>query len=105
MTKWRRFEVMLPLLFNDGRRVPRAWIGEAMSEVGDHFGNASYETQTIMGIWRQGSVTYRDQLMRLFVDVHDNSVNRAWMKGYKARWKKKLKQLEIWMVSYRIEIE
>ena len=60
MTKWRRFEVMLPLQFNDGRSVPRAWIGEAMFEVGDHFGNVSFETQTIMGIWRQGAITYQD---------------------------------------------
>jgi len=27
------------------------------------------------------------------------------MKAFKARWKAKLEQLELWMVSYRIEIE
>jgi hypothetical protein len=32
-------------------------------------------------------------------------MNRKWMKNYKARWKKRLDHLEIWMVSYRIDIE
>jgi len=39
------------------------------------------------------------------VDVLDNSANRKWMKAYKARWKERLEQVEIWMVSYRIDIE
>ena len=33
------------------------------------------------------------------------AMNRKWMKEYKARWKERLKQLEIWMVSYQIDVE
>jgi len=44
-SKWRRFEVLLPLQFNDGRSVPAEWLAEAVLEVVDHFGAASYETQ------------------------------------------------------------
>lgn len=44
-TKWRRFEVMLPRQFNDGREVPLEWISLATLEIGDHFGSVSYETQ------------------------------------------------------------
>lgn len=32
-------------------------------------------------------------------------VRFKWMKAYKARWKRRLEQLEIWMVSYTIDIE
>jgi hypothetical protein len=39
------------------------------------------------------------------VDVPDTGKNRKWMKSFKTRWKKRLEQLEIWMVSYRIDIE
>jgi hypothetical protein len=28
-TKWRRFEVMLPRQFNDGRAVPVEWLAQA----------------------------------------------------------------------------
>ena len=104
-SKWRRFEVMLPRQFNDGREVPGEWISMAILEIGDNFGAVSYETQIIKGHWEQAGVLYRDDLARIVVDVPDKKENRAWMKAFKVRWKKKLEQLEIWMVSYRIEIE
>jgi hypothetical protein len=50
MSNWRRFEVLLPLQFNDGRDVPAEWLAEAVLEVVDHFGAASYETQKLEGI-------------------------------------------------------
>ena len=48
-SKWRRFEVLLPLQFNDGREVPSEWLAEAVLEIVDHFGAASYETQKVEG--------------------------------------------------------
>lgn len=103
--KWRRFEVLLPLQFNDGREVPPDWLAEAVLEIVDHFGAASYETQRVEGHWRYSGVLYRDNLVRLVVDVPDTVKNRRWMKEFKERWKTRLEQLELWMVSYRIEIE
>jgi len=104
-SKWRRFEVLLPLQFNDGREVPAEWLADAVLEVVDHFGAASYETQKVEGHWRQGGVVYRDNLVRIVVDVPDTKANRSWVKEYKSRWRAKLEQLELWVVSYRIEIE
>ncbi|HXJ92131.1 MAG TPA: hypothetical protein VMT20_04535 [Terriglobia bacterium] len=103
-SKWRRFEVLLPLQFNDGRDVPAAWLAEAVLEIVDHFGAASYETQKLEGHWRQGGVVYRDDLVRLVVDVPDTAQSREWMKEFKGRWKTRLQQLELWMVSYTIEV-
>src|SRR5690349_3032854 len=48
-SKWRRFEVLLPLQFNDGRDVPADWLAEAVLEIVDRFGAASYETQISKG--------------------------------------------------------
>ena len=100
--KWRRFEVLLPLQFNDGRPVPSEWLAEAVLEVVDHFGAASYETQKLEGHWRHGGVVYRDNLVKVVADVPDSAKNRRWMKEVKGRWKARLEQLELWMVSYRI---
>jgi hypothetical protein len=102
---WRRFEVLLPLQFNDGRDVPSEWLAEAVLEIVDYFGAASYETQKLEGHWRHGAVLYRDNLVRLVVDVPDSAKSRQWMKQFKGRWKIRLEQLELWMVSYRIEVE
>jgi hypothetical protein len=104
-SKWRRFEVLLPLQFNDGRDVPPEWLAEAVLEIVDHFGAASYETQKVEGHWRDQGILYRDTLVRLVVDVPDGVKNRRWMKAFKARWKARLEQLELWMVSYPIDIE
>ena len=101
-SRWRRFEVLLPLQFNDGREVPTGWLAGAVLEIADHFGAASYETQKLEGHWRHGGVMYRGNLVRI---VLDSASNRLWMKRFKARWKARLEQLELWMVSYRIEVE
>jgi hypothetical protein len=104
-SSWRRFEVLLPLKLNDGRPIARKVLGDAVLEIVTNFGAASYETQRVQGYWRHGGVMYRDDLSRLVIDVPDNAKNRKWMKQFKERWKRRLEQLEIWMISYRIEIE
>jgi hypothetical protein len=104
-SKWRRFEVLLPLQFNDGRDVSPDWLAEAVLEVVEHFGAASYETQKVEGHWRHGGVLYRDDLVRIVVDAPDSAKNRQWMRRYKDRWKARLEQIDLWVVSYRIEVE
>jgi hypothetical protein len=104
-SRWRRFEVMLPLQFNDGRTVPPEWIAEAALEIVEQFGAVSYESQKVEGHWRHAGVLYKDDLVRLVVDLPDTSPNRAWMKKFKKRWKRRLEQLELWLISYRIDIE
>ena len=42
-SKWRRFEVLLPLQFNDRREVPADWLAEAVLEIVDRFGAVSYD--------------------------------------------------------------
>ncbi len=104
-SKWRRFEVLLPLQFNDGREVPPDWLADAVLEIVDRFGAVSYETQKVEGHWRQGGILYRDNLVKLVVDVPEAAGNRDWMRQFRDRWKDRLEQLELWMVSYRIEVE
>lgn len=104
-SNWRRYEVLLPLRFNDGRDVPAEWLAEAVLEIVDHFGAASYETQKVEGHWRYGGVLYRDDLVRIVVDIVDDTGQREWMGDFKHRWKARLDQVDLWMVSYQIEVE
>lgn len=78
---------------------------EALLEIVDHFGAATYETQKVEGQWRQGGVVYRDTLVKFVVDLPETARNRQWMRKFKGRWKSRLNQLELWMVSYVIELE
>src|ERR1700730_18497820 len=93
-TKWRRFEVLLPRQFNDGREVPAEWISEAVLEIRDQFKGVSHETQIIEGHWGEGETFFRDNLQRIVVDVPDKKENRLWMKAFKEKWKERLQQGE-----------
>ena len=104
-SKWRRFEVLLPLQFNDGSDVPAELLAEAVLEIVDHFGAVSYETQKVEGHWRHGGVIVRDNLVKIVIDTPDSLNNRRWMKQYKDRWRAKLEQTELWIANYAVEVE
>lgn len=48
---FRRFELLLPLRFNDGQPVPDELVGESLLDLRERFGAVSCETQTIRGAW------------------------------------------------------
>jgi hypothetical protein len=59
----------------------------------------------VEGQWRPGGVVHRDTLVKLVVDLPDTARNRQWMRKFKGRWKSRLNQLELWMVSHVIDLE
>jgi hypothetical protein len=104
-SKSRRYEVLLPVRYNDGRDVPDELLAEAVNEIVAEFSAVIFRKDAVEGRWQHDEEMYRDDLACIVVDVPDTITNRKWMKAFKARWKKRLDQLEIWMVSYRIDIE
>jgi hypothetical protein len=101
---YRRFEILLPLLFNDGRPVPENLIADTLIELEQRFGAISSETQTIHGRWRHEGIAYRDDLMRVFVDIPDAPEVRQFFAEYKEILKVRFAQLDIWMTTYPIEV-
>jgi len=53
---------------------------------------------------REG-VIVRDNLVKIAIAAPDSVSNRRWMKQSKDRWRSKLEQTELWMVSYAVEVE
>ena len=100
----RRFEVLLPLRFNDGTAVPDDAIADTLLELEERFGAVSCETQTIRGQWRYEGQSYRDDLVRVFVDVADEAECRKYFIECKDRLKTRFRQLDIWMTTYLIEV-
>lgn len=97
-SRLRRFEILLPLQFNDGREIPSEWLAEAVLEIVEKFDAASYETQKVEGHWRHQGVFYRDNLAKIVVDVSDIDKNREWMRDFERRWEEKQGQLDLWLV-------
>ena len=90
----RRYELLLPLRFNDGQAVPNELIVETLLELESRFGAVSSETQIIRGLWQHEGQSYRDDLMRVFVDVPDLPENRQFFVAFKEKIKETLVQIK-----------
>jgi hypothetical protein len=100
----RRFEILLPLRFNDGEPVPNDVIGDVLLQLRERFGAVSAETQTIQGMWHHEGRNYRDELVRVFVDAPDVPESLQYFLDYKETLKTALRQIDIWMTTYPIEV-
>lgn len=101
---FRRFEILLPLRFNDARPVPEDLIADTLLELRERFGAVSCETQTIRGVWQHEGQVFRDDLVRVFVDTPDLPESREFFRQFKERIKSRFDQIDIWMTTYPIEI-
>ena len=104
MSASRRYEILLPLRFNDGQPVPDEFVADVMLELRQRFGAVSCETQTIHGLWSDEGQVFRDDLIRLFADVTDTPANREFFLQLKSRLKNRFQQLDIWLTSHAIEV-
>jgi len=101
---YRRFEILLPLRFNDGTDVPDSLVGETLAELRLRFGAVSWETQEIKGQWEHAGEIYLDDLVRVFADVPDEPESREFFVAFKSTLKQRFKQIEIWMTSYPLDV-
>ena len=104
MKNWRRYEILIPLRFNDGRAVPKALLAQTLQELEDRFNAVSSETQIIHGRWRSGGRLFRDDLIRVYVDAEDNAEVKGFFANFKNRLKTRFQQLDIWLTSSSIEV-
>lgn len=103
--KQRRFEVLFPLQFNDGTEVPHEWLPEAIKEIAAQFQGVTYESQPVTGEWRQGGQVYVDRHTRIIVEVADTKENHQWILAFRERWRIRLQQIELRLLSYVVTVE
>ena len=104
MSSLRRYEILVPLLFNDGSIVPEALLAQTFAELRARFGAASWETQLVQGAWEHQGATFRDNLTRFFVDVPDLPEHRAFFKEFKQTLKERFKQVDVWITSHAVDV-
>ncbi len=100
----RRFEILLPKQFNDGSLVSDEILGLTERELGRKFGAVSSETQIIRGIWEHAGQSYRDELLRVFVDIAVTAENQQFFHDYKEQLKSRFQQLEIRITTFLVEV-
>jgi hypothetical protein len=104
MSASRRYEILLPLRFNDGQSVPDALISDTLIELESRFGAVSWETQIIRGRWRHEEEVYSDDLMRVIIDIEDLVEHRQFFGAFKECLKVRFRQIEIYMTTHPIEV-
>ena len=101
---FRRFELLLPLRFNDGQSVPHELIADSLLEIRERFGSVSSESQSTQGTWIHEGQVYRDDLVRIYADVPEIPENREFFSEFKERLKLRFQQIDIWMTTYPIDV-
>ncbi len=104
MSLLRRYEILVPLLYSDGSPIPETLLAETFAELRGRFGAASWETQTVHGLWEHEGAIYRDNLTRFFVDVPDLPEHRAFFKSFKELLKQRFNQLDVWITSHPVDV-
>jgi hypothetical protein len=99
-----RFEILLPLFYNDGQPVEDSAFVRTDDELVALFGATSTDAVTVRGHWLYQSTIYEDRLIRVRVDVDDVPENWQKMRDLKETLKTRFDQLDIWISAHRIEI-
>jgi hypothetical protein len=99
-----RFEILLPLFYNDGRVIEDLKFVETDDELVATFGATSTDTVVVRGHWLYQSTVYEDRLIRIRLDLEDTPENWQSMRDFKSVLKQRFEQLDIWITAHRIEI-
>ncbi len=67
----KRYEILLPLNYNDGTEVEPEKFDQTAEESSDRFGGVTQDTVRITGTWKYGGARYRDELLRIRIDSSD----------------------------------
>jgi hypothetical protein len=103
-----RFEVLVPLFYNDGTPVESEHIDQVISDLIEQFG--AYRCQPAApyeGAWtdvqpEQAPTVYRDRLLMLTVDTDRDESIVQWFADFKLRLAEMLRQLEIYLAVTEI---
>ncbi|MCI0379300.1 MAG: hypothetical protein L0215_16950 [Gemmataceae bacterium] len=99
-----RFEILLPLFYNDGRSVEAEKFVLTDDELVAQFGATSTDTVVVRGRWLYQSTVFSDQLIRVRLDLDDVPENWQAVRGFKETLKARFDQVDIWITAHRIDI-
>ena len=99
----KRFEILLPLNYNDGTLIEPEKFDQTAEELCERFGGVTQDTVRVTGTWVYGGTRYRDSLIRIRVDTNDAAAS-AFLQARKETWKQRFQQIDIWITAYEIEV-
>jgi len=99
-----RYEILLPLKYNDGTPVEPEKFRQTKIELVEKFAAITVEPQSVHGIWTHGSKEYADELIRFIIDIETTIETEKFFKEFKEKLKARFQQIEIWITAYPIRL-
>ncbi len=102
--KWTRYEILLPLRYNDGRPIEPAKFDQTNLELIERFAATTTDVIPAVGRWRYRGTVYEDLLLRLIIAVPASEPADEFFQNYKEVLKSRFEQIDIWISSHEIQI-
>lgn len=99
-----RFELLLPLYYNDGRPIEEEKFLVTDEELIERFDATSTDTVTVSGRWLYKGTLYADKLVRIRVDTEDDEGVRQFILQFKETLKARFEQFDIYITAQQIEV-
>jgi hypothetical protein len=102
--KATRYEILLPLRYNDGRPIEQRKFRQTNLELAERYSGTTGDLITAVGMWKYRGTLYEDLLVRLIIDVPSSIDAEDFFRNYKETLKARFEQIDIWISKHEIEI-
>src|SRR6266700_801290 len=102
--KLKRFEILLPLNYNDGRTIEPEKFFETNEELLEQFEGLTSDTVEVHGTWMYAGTVFHDRLIRLTIDSPNPDEALVFLERYKEVLKARFEQIDIWITGHEIEL-
>lgn len=102
----RRYEIYLPLKYNDGKEIEPEKIKQIREELIGEFGaiTVSSRSSPYQGTWKYGGVEYIDDIIKIEVVTSSDKITKKFLKDFKERIRKSLRQKDILITTHGIQV-
>ena len=93
----KKYEIYLPLKYNDGREIEAEKIKQIREELIAVFGALTVSSQSApyQGTWKYGGVDFIDDIVKIEIIAGNDRKTQRFFKPFKERLKRLLQQIDI----------
>jgi len=102
----RKYEIYLPLKYNDSKQIEPEKIKQIREELIGVFGaiTVSSRSSPYQGTWKYGGVEYIDDIIKVEIVTSADKVTKKFLKDFKERLKESLRQVDILITTHGIQV-
>lgn len=102
----RKYEIYLPLKYNDGKEIEAEKLKRIREELVSAFGGITVSSLSspYQGVWKYGGVEFIDDIIKIEIVASGDNVTKRFLKDFKSRLKSDLRQIDILITTHGIQV-